>query len=134
MVNMKSINVFWFVILTLIQTMCDSTYCKCVSVPGRVLLLTHHAVNIGFMFGSVLFGHHLPHLIILLGAVFMHVVLGGCFLTELNNSLCDTKGSVLYTFSNHILKRLHLSHMAYSTYYFLVLLVVIYDISCILRT
>jgi len=130
---MQGVNICWFVILTLVQTMFDSTYCRCVSTLGRVLLVIHHAINIGFIIGSVLFGNHLLHMIILLGSLFLHITLRGCFLTKINNSLCKTEGTLFTTFGNHIMRTLNLSHLIYPTYYVIAMLVVIYDLYFVLN-
>ena len=122
-----------FFLLTFVQVLIDPTYCACQTWTGRLLLIAHHFIHIGLFLGSVLFGHHLLHLVIVVLSIGLHLYSSGCFLTKINNRLCKIDiNKPLITFTNHIMNLLQ-SKANRTVYYTLALLAVLFDLYSITR-
>lgn len=122
-------NVFLFILIVLVQVLMDPTYRACETQCGRMLLILHHMIAIGIWLGSVLFGHHRLHLLLttLIGG--LHIALNGCFLTPINNEMCnfEQKHRPFITFANHI-SSFTGSKLYRFTFFFVAFLVVMYDV------
>jgi len=127
---MNFCKLYILIIITLIQTLFDPTLYACTTLSGRFLLIIHHAINIGFWTGSLLFGHHRLHLMILIIAIVLHMLLDGCFLTTLNNRICKINPDkhVLVTFINHIMNFLGCKKYVIFVYYLMAIAIAYYDI------
>lgn len=122
-------NLLLFVLIVFVQVLMDPSYCACETQNGKLLLIVHHMINIGLFVGSFLFGYHTQHLIFLGFAIGLHILLGGCFLTKINNRLCNlqTNDHILITFTNHIMDFIG-SNAHRQVYYILAFLAAMYDV------
>ena len=108
-----------FIVLCLFQIMMDPILCKCNDVFGKILMIFHHLLSVGILFGSICFGFHEFHLCFTLVAFALHIILKGCFLTKINNQICGfPDNTTLVDITNHINIRHHVA----------VMLILLYDI------
>lgn len=84
----KYLGYMFFVGIILIQLAMDHTVEKCESNLGKLLIFLHHALQLFFFFGSMVFGYHKYHLILLVGAISVHKVYKRCPLTKIHNTMC----------------------------------------------
>lgn len=78
----------FFISLIGLQVYSDPTIRECKKKRGVVLIVLHHIFFLTAMLGSILFGYHKYHLMILVGALLVHVKRGDCPLTKIHNQMC----------------------------------------------
>ena len=82
------IGYLFFVSIVIIQFIVDHTVEKCKSNVGKILIFLHHALQLNFFFGSIVFGYHRYHLILLVGAILVHKSFKRCPITKVHNTMC----------------------------------------------
>jgi hypothetical protein len=123
-------KVVFFICIITLQIYKDPTIQDCKSKSGTALIIFHHALQLFFIFGSFVFGYHKIHLIILILAFITHITYKMCPLTIIHNKLCEfDKNNPLITFINHAVRNSPNSrkHAVY-TYYFILFIIMTYDI------
>lgn len=124
------------VAVTLItQVYIDPIIRKCQSNVGILLIILHQLLNMTIIFGSLLFGHHEYHLLLLLGALVVHKLSGICPLTKVHNKLCDVDESKpLITILNRIVPNYpNNTKNVIMLYYVILTAIISYDIISIIK-
>lgn len=124
------------VAVTLItQVYIDPIIRKCKSNVGILLIILHQLLNMTIIFGSLLFGHHEYHLLLLLGALIVHKLSGICPLTKVHNKLCEVDESKpLITILNRIVPNYpHNTKNVIMLYYVILTAIISYDIISIIK-
>ena len=124
------------VALTLItQVYIDPIIRRCKSNIGILLIILHQFLNITIIFGSLLFGHHEYHLLLLVGALVVHKLSGICPLTKVHNKLCKVdENKPLITILNRIVPNFPNNTKNVIILYYVILTAIIsYDIISIIK-
>ena len=124
------------VAVTLItQIYIDPIIRKCKSKLGILLIILHQLLNMTILFGSLLFGHHEYHLLLLLGALMIHKLSGICPLTKVHNKLCEVDESKpLITILNRIVPNYpNNTKNVIMLYYVILTIIISYDIISIIK-
>ena len=119
-----------FILIVFLQLISDPYLHKCKDKNGVLLISIHHMIQWYFFIGSIVFGYHKIHLIIVILAFVIHKSYGMCPITIVHNKLCkfDNK-TYLYTFINRFIETFNIHKFkAVQIYYFMLLCVFIYDI------
>ena len=120
-----TIRILLFLILVVIQILMDNKINKCKNIYGKYLLIFHHFISIYNYFGSILLGHHLLHLIIVICAGLVFLIDNKCPITKWHNELCNFDEIFLFNtyvniiFGNKYAKIIHI---------ILIILVILYDL------
>ena len=119
----------------LIQIYIDPMIRECKSKLGILLIVSHHFLNITIVFGSLLFGHRVYHLILLIGALVVHKMSGICPLTKIHNQLCGiNENKPLITILNRIVPNYpNNTKTVIMLYYVILITIITYDIVFITR-
>jgi hypothetical protein len=118
-----------FIVILLLQILLNrSNISTCVSAYGKLVVVLHHAVQLYIIFGSLLFGLHKFHLLVIVIAFVVHKAYGMCPITIYHNKKCKYKNteSPLKTFLNDLSPFLNISPI--TLYYFVLGLLSIYDV------
>ena len=124
------------VALTLItQVYIDPIIRRCKSNIGILLIILHQFLNITIIFGSLLFGHHEYHLLLLVGALVVHKLSGICPLTKVHNKLCNVdENKPLITILNRIVPNYPNNTKNVIILYYVILTAIIsYDVISIIK-
>jgi len=129
--NLKS-RIVLFLIIAFYSFFLDqaTSNCKVPSMYTYSNSFVHHILSCYLWFGSILFGHHLLHLsIILIAVLFQYFNKWRCIMTDLYNSSCKINiksrhKDILYKFLQFIPNHI--------TYYQLATIISIYDLYYIL--
>ena len=120
-----TIRVLLLLLLVAIQILMDNKINKCKNIYGKYLLIFHHFISIYNYFGSILLGHHLIHLIIIICAGIVFLIDNKCPITKWHNELCNFDEIFLFNtyvniiFGNKYANKIHVT---------LILLVILYDL------
>ena len=118
-------RIIFYILLISVQVYFDPFVYKCTRVKGKLLIIFHHIIQIYSIFGSLIFENYYLHTFCLLLAFICHILLKKCFVTKLQNDLCDFNNNArLETFLNHILRFLNIEYT--NTIYYVLLLCVIF--------
>jgi hypothetical protein len=117
------------------QVYIDPIIRKCKSNVGILLIILHQLLNMTILFGSLLFGHHEYHLLLLVGALVVHKLSGICPLTKVHNKLCDVDESKpLITILNRIVPNYpNNTKNVIMLYYVILTAIISYDIISIIK-
>lgn len=131
---MNSFNkIIIFMLLLSFQVYFDQFMYKCKSFKGRLLITFHHIIQIYSVFGSLIFEQYYLHTFCLLFAFISHILLKKCFLTRIQNELCEFDDNVkLETFLNHVLNILNIEYTN-NIYYVLLICVIFYNLYNIIK-
>lgn len=119
----------FFISLVVLQVYTDPMIRECKKKRGVVLIVLHHTIFLIAMSGSILFGYHKYHLMILVGALLVHVIQGDCPLTQIHNQLCGfDEDKPLITILNRLIPNCSDDKQTDKyTYYMVVLGLMVYD-------
>lgn len=119
----------FLITLLLFQVYIDPTIRACKTKRGVLLVVLHHMFFITTIFGSILYGFHKYHLVVLVGAFFVHYIKGSCPVTRIHNELCGfDEDKPLITVFNRLVPNYpnNIQTVIYN-YYMLVLGLIVYD-------
>ena len=116
-----------FTILYTTQIYLDESLILCNNTTGKIIMLLHHLFQVYSIFGSILFGYHKQHIVIILCAIGVHIIMKQCPITHIQNKLCSFKKKILLkTYLNHLLSYYNISYHNFY-YYILLSLVILYN-------
>lgn len=127
---------YLFVILILIvQVYIDPVIRKCENKLGVIMIFLHQLLNMTIFFGSLLFGCHEYHLILLIGSFLVHKISGICPLTKIHNNLCKVnENKPLVTILNRVVPNYpNNTRNVIILYYVILTMIIIYDITYIVK-
>lgn len=125
-----------YLMTLLLQIMIDPTLVKCKSTIGVILIILHHALQLFFFFGSLVFGYHEYHLVIVFVSLLVHIKQKRCPITIVHNKLCGFEtNNPLITIINRIVPNYpdNGKETVY-LYYLLLICVIVYDFIGIYKT
>lgn len=122
-------------IILIVQIYIDPVVRKCKSKLGVVMIIFHQFLNMTILFGSILFGCHEYHLILLVGSFLVHKLAGICPLTKIHNKLCgvDEKKPLITILNRFVPNYPNNTNNVILLYYVLLATVVVYDIWSIIK-
>lgn len=121
-----------FFVIALVQAFHDPLLSHCSNPYGMLFIIAHHMLALYLITGSLFFGNHKTHLVVVIGAFVVHKMYKICPLTTWHNEICglDLK-TPLYTIFNHVT---HTTSQAICLYYFVIIVVVLYDLEHVIPT
>ena len=134
------IELIIYLILVIFSFHLDKPYVPChnsCSIYTDILSFIHHCGSIYLIFGSLLFGHYLLHLLCLLATVLGWLIFKGrCVFTIYYNRLCDIPDDtrfhdLFYSLEDHIRKEYKTPRIVYF-HYITASLVALYDLKHII--
>ena len=117
------------IVIYLLQVIMDHTIRDCKSIAGVVLILCHHALQLFFFFGSLVYGKHEYHLVVVIVSLLIHIQQKICPITIVHNKLCKFDGNIrLVTLLNRIIPNYpDNGKQTVIVYYFILISVIVYD-------
>lgn len=98
-------KLFIFILLVIVHVSLDNTLDKCKNIYGKLSIIIHHLGGIYLVLGSLLFGYHLFHFILVFLVIILYNINDGCFLTTWTNKFCKFDDKELFkTLFNKIFK------------------------------
>lgn len=83
-----------FNILVMIMALIDRNMYRSDCIPDKLFILLHHYMSLFMALSGILFGLYSLNALIIIVVIILWKTMGGCILTEWNNSLCKSKGNV----------------------------------------
>ena len=115
-----------WVVIALIQAFHDPLLSRCSNPYGMLFIIAHHMLALYLITGSLFFGNHKSHLIVVIVAFVVHKIYKICPLTTWHNEICGLDlNTPLYTIFNHVT---HTISQAIYLYYCVIIIVILYDI------
>ena len=124
-------NSLVYCIIVCLQCIFDHTINSCKCKVGKLLIIVHHIFQLYAFFGSLLFGWHELHVVLIVCALLVHMKYGSCPLTVVHNEYCGfDKNEPLYTILNKLAPSQNQNNKVglVRTYYLWLSLVIMYDL------
>ena len=124
-------NYLVYCIIVCLQCIFDHTINSCKCKVGKLLIIVHHIFQLYAFFGSLLFGWHELHVVLIVCALLVHMKYGSCPLTVVHNEYCGfDKNEPLYTILNKLAPSQNQNNKAglVRTYYLWLSLVIVFDL------
>jgi hypothetical protein len=117
------------IVIYWIQIIIDPTLIECKSVLGVILIMLHHALQLSFFFGSLMYGYHEYHLVLVIVSLLVHIKLKRCPITVVHNKLCGFEtNNPLVTLINRIVPNYpDNDKQTVYVYYLMLIGVILYD-------
>lgn len=90
-----------FMALVGIETYLDANMYVCNRLKAKLSIVFHHITSVYGMFGSILLGYYVFHLLFMTFVLFEHLLLGHCILTKYTQSLCNKSSKYHIDFLAH---------------------------------
>jgi len=129
-------NSLVYCIIVCLQCIFDHTINSCECRFGKLLIIVHHTFQLYAFFGSLLFGWHALHVVLIVCALLVHMKYGSCPLTVIHNEYCGfDQHQPLYTILNKLAPSQNQKDKAglVRTYYLWLSFVIVYDLLHITR-